>query len=200
MPLVANSDIQLGLVDTGYVGVNSIAEKGRQFSQLSNAVSAEWQIDSDAFLELMANLLYIGLMTIPRCRFAAATALPPKRIKTQNFAQLFGCNNLNQWAKTSMSLAKRWHLPARCQAAMKAFFEIQKTSTSYAELPQSTAKLVATLQLAAFIFVQFSAGHTQVQHTDSVTAELKVIGCSAGEFARLYRTLIDRVRPTTSLS
>lgn len=198
-PVIANADIQICHEKDNYLGSAQVIERARQFSLISAAVSKLTQIDLPEYCQLIANIVFLGLITIPRAKYAAASN-NKYASDAHNLAQLFDVNDINSWYKTSIDVAAKWHLPNRYHSALVALFDVMSGRANFNELPKSSAKLVAVLSLSQYLYIEFSRGALKPEKLQQHAYVIKVLGTSNQEVMALYSQLVDQVTPVCSLT
>lgn len=166
-PTLCIANIQVKQQQVSQIGRDVINYKVDLFCQLVGELHNITHIGLPKYHELVARILMIGLMTIPKVMFSASSPSPvvvPKTERLETLAQLFGLSTLGNWKKLSLMLAKSWLLPVKYNDIIEQYFVVLAKINN----PQSTESLtvksdhVVMLLIASYFYQHLLNGESHL--------------------------------------
>lgn len=200
-PVVCISEMQVAESHNLAFGEYEIINKEEMFAKVANIITKTFNFDIPEYVELLARVVFQGLMLIPKSRYAASvsTLLGANDEMTISLNTAFGQADAQSWFKTSKQLATKWKLPKLYLSSTTSFFEVKSGRLALSNLPNKTKQIVASLILSEWVLTQWLRGEHKIRNINDINSTIKDVGILPTELQSLYQKLIESISPSSSL-
>ncbi len=174
LPTLCIANIQVKQQQVNQIGSDVINYRVDLFCQLVGELHELTHIGLPKYHQLIARILMIGLMTIPKVMFSASSPSPvvePKGQRLETLAQLFGLTTLGNWKKLSLMLAKSWLLPAKYYQIIEQYFTLLAKVSNARTAESLTVKNdhVVILLIAGYFYQHLLNGESNLVENTLLT-------------------------------
>lgn len=200
-PVVCISEMKVLQQTNLSFGEYEVINKENVFAKIANELSKVANFAIPEYQELVARLLFQGLMLIPKSRYSAsiATLLGPNENDLHTLNDALGKAKLENWWRCSKKLALDWKLPKVYVATLNSFFEVKSKNVEFNLVPKQIRENVSGLIIAEWILLNWLKGNSRPVTLTNISNALSVLGISNSEFLTVYQKLLDTGQPFSSL-
>lgn len=202
-PTLCNDNIKVKQYQVRKMGADVVNYKIDLFSHISSELHHCTHIGLPKYHELIARILMISLMTIPKVSYSAsspAQLAKPTSEKTVCLAELFGLASLDNWKKISLLLSKSWLLPKVYTELIQQYFYFLERRKKIEQDDKPINDNILLIIVATYFFQHLINGENRITENPVIENMLQKSKRIRSTLDYLYETIGQSVIINTPLS
>lgn len=202
-PTLCNDNIKVKQYQVRKMGADVVNYKIDLFSHISSELHHCTHIGLPKYHELIARILMIALMTIPKVSYSAsspARLAKPKSDKTVCLSELFGLASLDNWKKISLLLSKSWLLPKVYTDIIEQYFYFLERGKRVEQDDKPLNDNILLIIVATYFFQHLINGENQITENPVIENMIQKSKRIRSTLDYLYETIGQSVTINTPLS